>query len=203
MPKAKKRLSGKFKPLDKPINLPAKPTPPTLLDEAENEYSRTSFDEKNRRWESECSAIYAEESLNKLQLLLDYYEIKDTSESKWMLLCLSMGKDFFPGFLTTTENKAPGKKKKWNDFRLLYLYAQVSAVKKEKGDSISIDQACRFLSKREQWRNLEWKTLKNQYHNAEKSDLVLWAVEKCSPFGESATEKLCEIAEFFKDATPI
>ena len=170
--------------LNKPIQIPYAPKKNRLLPEEQQE---ADFSHRMASYESYVKATVSTESLKKLVLLLEHFDIpyRDAGDSRWLLLSQALAETFVPGFKVERAKKR-GHKTKWTDTVKAELYFSVERLLQEKqqkdSTTESVSWACHQLLKQEPWNTLvsgrgagkkpSAKTLQNKYDDAKESVVV-------------------------------
>lgn len=126
---------------------------------------------------AEQNAHAFREIIEKMGLLLDYYEIPRQSDERWFNLSLRMAHDYIPGF-RLVQKRTKGAKEKWNPSLQLKLF---NAVQTFTNGSKTRTQAmaCNSLINQEPWKSLckSAKSLRTRYTEAAKSPLVNFIIK--------------------------
>jgi len=186
--KKRKRWKGN---LNRPIKTEPPPDSPTILEDILNPDSKAEFKKKRDKYLVKSTFYCATEALNKMNELLEHYEIdKNDLDNRWYLLAFRLATDHVPGF-RVEQKKELGRPQEWDIVSLAILYCDVKDVKREreeKGLSAKMTDICQILSKREPYKlrrgshheirmhnktGITNKTIVNLYMRAKESPLVL------------------------------
>ncbi len=181
MPTSKHTPGKPPKALLTPIKHKPFPKRPGLGNQLLSGFDENEFIRKHENDFLEIEKHVFSEKLKKLNLLLDYYDIKDAApDTKWFNLCLAMADHKFAGFKVLEEKKR-GRKESWNMKLLAKLYFQIEAqvnqweiIKPVFDRKLSIIKACDILVKKQPWAslNITSEALQVKYYAAKKSPLL-------------------------------
>ena len=134
----------------------AKPPQSPLLaaiDLGLNEHAEERYKAELAHWRSEIGI----QLFQKLELLLEHYDIAMDNEAKWLLLAFGLAKDFVPGFAIDQQGRS-GAPEKWHVGRLVDLWMDIQELQTARGQTIA--GACEILSRRTEWKPFKPETLR-------------------------------------------
>jgi hypothetical protein len=128
-------------------------------------------------WRSEANTTISSQTLAKLELLLQHYEIPKGNPDCWFYLAINLAHQFLPGF-SIAKKAGCGRPKIWNDELLTRLYLVVEerkALARDGKKPVSLKKISFELSKVEPWKSIPKctdRTLYDRYEAAQKMPIV-------------------------------
>lgn len=139
-------------------------------------FSGLGFNEEEKLIKKEQIARkHAEETVEKLKLLLDFYNITGalTEQLVWFDLSMCLAEAHVPGF---KQKRKAGVKTKWDEYHKALLKLDVEDYQNEEkkaGKNVSVTHALKVLAKKNYWKPFVKNTtkpveaLRRQYYKAD------------------------------------
>jgi len=166
-----KKFTGKFSKLSEKIKIP--PRPQKIVTVLTSPDEEEQIEKEREEWKTKCAFIAGKNRFEKFDLLFDWYDIdKNDLNGRWFKLAFRLVLDHIRGF-SVVEEKRSGRRKEWNDFRLLELNWEINKTlkqKKQRDPSYSAKAVCKYAT---DW-GCKSGALYNRYLESKQSTFVKW-----------------------------